>query len=1446
MSEPVPYRGRELPWLSVVRFHKDVVARAEQGFFSLNGRDSQSDRWTGLQQFMPADLAGPWQIRIDSMVSLAFRLELEQERHESIFLGGPCYLGFEKSVPGNEWVPKWRPLLYREVSARRDGDWLELVPQQGHWSLTPLLYAVLERSEILADSSIDELAAMLVEAAAIADPSIPLGQRILQVLFDKIPGVEQEFTRAPNQTTFRVMPTPWVLFAPANSFSALTRYMMRDYARLEALLEKDPSNLGGLKLLEDSSASSAQKAGDVLPLIPLNVSQRRAVETILYGHPLSVISGPPGTGKSQVVVSLLLNAWAQGRTVLFASNNNKAVDVVRERVERFESEFPVTVRAGARNRQNIQEIRRRTLNMLGAATGRTAAAGDEAQLTHAREKLQRSRAELLGALDSGLPQRIDESLRTALRAYGEHRSTLAEIAQTEATLRAERDSLGFAGQAPTQVHGTVRDTKVWLARLEHHRALATEDRCQRAELTAAIGEHERRRDAAVAGVGLAPAECGDWRWLRDGPSVDLVTDWERRFRELVSEPLEHDLETIEWRAAYSRWSNAEDAEDWAAAAKELASTIHQSSAALAPKIAVVESRARALAEGRARLAAMGIPEGCPLTRDCVQAWLSAYAELATREPGRWDMLPWSPASRLLSRLKRCEREIRTALPLAVLKQVGTLNNEGRHRLAPMVEAHRDWLALHEAWDATAEIVKTIEKTFADLRARAAALKMDAVPIEPDPTRWRSIAEECERLAGIAADAGTAWRRRLAREGAEAALRAIGKEWTALASGIPVREAWRGGQGKAFDEAMRGLSNAPDTEALLRARAALYAGSLSRLSECWAMAFEHESSAAGLRARLDAVPTALDRIRAWWSEQPNVSCVSLEGQSTDWPDLTAAQSAIGRIEDWLRRWQEFDGRLRPDGQARAAAEAKWALERLQQALAILPAGAERESAKQLVDSIRADPQHDWPVAELGASFAAFSPERIRGRVDRIEAELEKSSFQDAKVRWLKRLAQDADAVRAVDALEKGIRQQRGQVDEGLYDTFRRALRAVPIWITTAPAAFAIPLEPELFDIVVIDEASQCTLTNLLPLMYRGKTLAVIGDDNQLPAIPTIQSTEELALARKYGIEEFLPVVGHTTNDVYKVASESLPRRRADVVTLTEHFRSHPQIIGFSNRHIYQQRMELKKNPDWGKKLPVGSGVHSIPVTGMAKRGSGDRSWMNQIEAEEVLRLITKLREGDARGLRVGVVTPFAAQKEYLRKRIDEMRLTSEILTDTANGFQGDERDVMIFSPVVARGITTSACRWVESPPNLVNVALTRAREALFVVADLEYCLQQEGILRKLALYCKDIQLLRDTSPAELELFSWLVVTGWEPRVHPRIGDLEVDFILESREGERLAIEVDGQEFHQGRREQDKARDAYLIGQGYVVERILAREILETPFDVVHRIQVKLGGQAPRRV
>jgi very-short-patch-repair endonuclease len=69
-------------------------------------------------------------------------------------------------------------------------------------------------------------------------------------------------------------------------------------------------------------------------------------------------------------------------------------------------------------------------------------------------------------------------------------------------------------------------------------------------------------------------------------------------------------------------------------------------------------------------------------------------------------------------------------------------------------------------------------------------------------------------------------------------------------------------------------------------------------------------------------------------------------------------------------------------------------------------------------------------------------------------------------------------------------------------------------------------------------------------------------------------------------------------------------------------------------------------------------------------------------------------------------------------------------------------------------------------------------------------------------------------------------------------VEADFELACDNGQRLAIEVDGAIHHEGRKEADKARDAFLQAQGYQVLRVSAREVLETPFEVVTVIGERL--------
>ena len=376
-------------------------------------------------------------------------------------------------------------------------------------------------------------------------------------------------------------------------------------------------------------------------------------------------------------------------------------------------------------------------------------------------------------------------------------------------------------------------------------------------------------------------------------------------------------------------------------------------------------------------------------------------------------------------------------------------------------------------------------------------------------------------------------------------------------------------------------------------------------------------------------------------------------------------------------------------------------------------------------------------------------------------------------------------------------------------------------------------------MVVDEATQCTLTNMLPLIYRAKRVVVIGDPEQLPAIYELGSETENALAARIGIEDYLDVVGYVSNDMYAAAVKTLPRRRNDVLPLLEHYRSHPLIIGCSNKNIYRMGLKLRKASGQSRILRSGNGVFGHRVLGQAGRGPRNSSWMNIPEAQAVAEMVASLRSDGGR-LTIGVVTPFKAHKEVIEEQLRKRDLLRNVVVDTVHRFQGDERDVMIFSPVVARGITERAARWVEKPQNLINVAVTRARDAFFLVADFDACRQQEGILGQLTAYVEKVELLRQTSEAELQLFTEHVTNGFSPEAHERVGDIEVDFLLE-REGKRLVVEVDGSQ-HEQTRTTDRGRDAFLISQGYDVLRVSARDVLETPALVLRQISDRLANTA----
>ncbi|MBI5309043.1 MAG: AAA family ATPase, partial [Planctomycetes bacterium] len=137
-----------------------------------------------------------------------------------------------------------------------------------------------------------------------------------------------------------------IFFSERSKFTQGLEKELTDFKQLS--VERYKSSALG-HLIPREFPAPEQKNIPLIEPLPLNDEQREAVRKALQSS-LTVVTGPPGTGKSQVVTSIIINAVYQGQTVLFASKNNKAVDVVGERVNGLTSK-PVMLRLGSNELQ---------------------------------------------------------------------------------------------------------------------------------------------------------------------------------------------------------------------------------------------------------------------------------------------------------------------------------------------------------------------------------------------------------------------------------------------------------------------------------------------------------------------------------------------------------------------------------------------------------------------------------------------------------------------------------------------------------------------------------------------------------------------------------------------------------------------------------------------------------------------------------------------------------------------------------------------------------------------------------------------------------------------------------------------------------------------------------------------------------------------------------------
>ena len=437
------------------------------------------------------------------------------------------------------------------------------------------------------------------------------------------------------------------------------------------------------------------------------------------------------------------------------------------------------------------------------------------------------------------------------------------------------------------------------------------------------------------------------------------------------------------------------------------------------------------------------------------------------------------------------------------------------------------------------------------------------------------------------------------------------------------------------------------------------------------------------------------------------------------------------------------------------------------------------------------------------------------------------------------------------------------------TLRSCRRHARGWACTALSMQRnFPLEPRLFDLVLIDEASQCSLAVALPLAYRAKRLAVIGDPSQLTPIVSLPDGRLRAIAASECLDDDdlehrgLHYKEGSTYRAFECAIEPDPEQP---VVLDEHYRSHPYIARWFNREFY--RGALTVLTDTAGMSEDDRSIGWIDVRGEAQRGESG-SWVNTEEAEDAVRLLAEWIHGS--GGSVGVVTPFAAQALLIRRLARRHpQLGEEVLTEadfecgTAHRFQGAERDAIIFSAVLAPGIAERTASWVERERNLVNVAVSRAKTSLMVLGHPDIRATGSPTLASLRSYLSEAWTrddgehspsakFRTDSESEARLLAAMRDAGMQPSAKLFVQGYELDFAL-LEQGVRLNVEVDGDHHTDARgklRRQDLARDRILARTGWEIIRIPAWRCIwdagAAAREIRRRLEAAQGSAQPRPV
>lgn len=261
-----------------------------------------------------------------------------------------------------------------------------------------------------------------------------------------------------------------------------------------------------------------------------------------------------------------------------------------------------------------------------------------------------------------------------------------------------------------------------------------------------------------------------------------------------------------------------------------------------------------------------------------------------------------------------------------------------------------------------------------------------------------------------------------------------------------------------------------------------------------------------------------------------------------------------------------------------------------------------------------------------------------------------------------------------------------------ENVKKLQRIFPIVATTSVSSHKIGQPEVYFDMVIMDEASQGNIAVSLVPILRGKNLMLVGDPQQLSPVVLLDELDNAKLRRLYGVTEEYDYI---KNSIYKayLACDAV----SGEILLSHHYRCHKKIIEFNNRKYYNNKLVIKSQNEEPQPLIF----TDIPDNKSYYHNTAPR------EAEEILRFA--MENADKR---IGIITPFANQKDFINDMLKKNKIDS-VSCGTVHAFQGDEKDIILFSLALTDRTGTGTYGWLKNNKELINVATSRAKNQLII-------------------------------------------------------------------------------------------------------------------------------------